>query len=162
MVEAPLTSISSVAKLIPSWYSWAVTGTPMKDRFTDLYGLYDFLDLEDTFNQYRFNNFCDPRNREQFLMFMKKTIRRNMKAALKDQIFIPKQSRHVVRIPFTTIEQHHYDDLWRNCRQALKLDWLDSINWTLPADADEATVNDYNTAKQKMRAWVSIVIIKQL
>ncbi|KAI8971976.1 SNF2 family N-terminal domain-containing protein [Mycotypha africana] len=156
MIEAPLTRVSSVAKLIPRWYSWAVTGTPMKRDFNDLYGLYDFLSLEETLNREKdFRLLCtDPRYRTIFYNFAKTTIRRNAKYMLENQIHIPEQHRHVVRIPFTQIEQHYYDDLWRACRTALRLEWLDSINWTLPPNASQQTINDFDAIQTRMRTWL--------
>ncbi|KAI7898240.1 SNF2 family N-terminal domain-containing protein [Cokeromyces recurvatus] len=160
MIEASLTRIAALTKSIPHWYAWAVTGTPIRSNnnhnFTDLYGLYDFLALETTLNSEReFKTFCtDPNYRPIFYQFASMTIRRNNKAALGDQIHIPKQSRHVVRIPFSTIEQHYYDDLWRTCRQRLRLDWLDSIEWSLPDDASEIMQMEYHSLRSKMRPWL--------
>lgn len=156
MIEAPLTQVASVSKMIPRWYSWAVTGTPIKDNLKDLYGLYDFLSLERTINDPKhFEILCtDPRFTQTFYEFASTTMRRNTKHLLSNQVHIPKQHRHVVRIPFSTIEQHYYDDLWRACRSELQLDWLDSINWTLPPNTVEATASDYRTILLKMRGWL--------
>ncbi|KAI9472048.1 MAG: SNF2 family N-terminal domain-containing protein [Benjaminiella poitrasii] len=153
MIEASLTKIASLAKSIPRWYAWAVTGTPIRNgaQYRDLYGLYSFLLLEKTFKKEGdFQKFCRD-HRNSFLQFAHQTIRRNAKARLAEQVHIPPQSRHVVRIPFSTIEQHYYDDLWRSCQEELRLDWLDSINWTPTTAADQA---GYDAVRAKMRAWL--------
>lgn len=158
MVESTTTRVASMANQIPRWYSWAVTGTPMKSDFNDLFGLYNFLQLEKTVSQDAsvFKEFhSNLKHKGLFFSFTKATIRRNMKNLLSSQIFIPNQSRHVVRIPFSTIEQHYYEDLYRRCRQTLRLDWIDSINWELPVDASETTAENFNQIKLKMRSWVS-------
>ncbi|KAI8360688.1 SNF2 family N-terminal domain-containing protein [Choanephora cucurbitarum] len=152
MIDASLSHVSAVAKLIPSWYRWAVTGTPLKDDLNNLYSLYDFLELEDTLTASRFETFCQRKS--HFYPFAKQTIRRNMKSKLKDQVHIPHQSRHVVHIPFSTVEQHYYEDLWRDCRQELRLDWFDSIHWTLPENAHPATAQTYHALRLKMRQWL--------
>lgn len=156
MIETPLSKVTSVSKMIPRWYSWAVTGTPIKDNLNNLYGLYDFLSLERTIRDPKdFQTFCtDPRLQQTFYDFARATMRRNTKLMLANQVHIPKQHRHVVRIPFSTIEQHYYDDLWRACRSELQLDWLDSIDWKLPANSSDAITSDYRTILSKMRAWL--------
>jgi E3 ubiquitin-protein ligase SHPRH len=156
MVEAPLSQVASVSKMIPRWYSWAVTGTPIKDNLNDLYGLYDFLSLERTIHKAKhFQTLCsEPQFKQDFYEFARMTMRRNTKQLLAEQIHIPRQHRHVVRIPFSTIEQHYYDDLWRACRNELQLDWLDSINWTLPPNSQEDTASEYRAILLKMRGWL--------
>jgi E3 ubiquitin-protein ligase SHPRH len=160
MVESTTTRVSAMAKLIPRWYSWAVTGTPMKSDYNDLFGLYNFLELETTvsLNASIFQKVhSDLQHKGLFFDFTKTTMRRNMKSLLTSQIFIPRQSRHVVHIPFSTIEQHYYEDLWRQCKLNLRLDWMDSIGWQVPADASEAMKETYRNIKMRMRSWVNIV-----
>ncbi|CAO3696862.1 unnamed protein product [Rhizopus microsporus] len=155
MIEANFTRVSKMAKRIPRWYSWAVSGTPMKKKYTDLYGIYEFLQIETTFTPQLFAKCVnDKRLWPVFLDFAKTTIRRNTKWHLENQIRIPKQHRHVVRVPFSTIEQHYYDDLWRKCRDDLHLEWLDSINWTLPSNASPEMATMFNSTKLRMRAWL--------
>ncbi|KAI8347315.1 SNF2 family N-terminal domain-containing protein [Blakeslea trispora] len=156
MIEAGLSHVSAVAKLIPSWYRWAVTGTPVKNDLSQLYSLYDFLELETTLiRPQQFNRLSkDLQHRSHFYQFAKATIRRNLKAELKGQIHIPPQSHHVVHIPFSTVEQHYYEDLWRDCQSVLRLDWFDSIGWTLPEDASESTAQTYHSLRLKMRQWL--------
>ncbi|KAI8079654.1 SNF2 family N-terminal domain-containing protein [Gilbertella persicaria] len=156
MIEANVSRVAAVAKCIPAWYRWAVTGTPLKNDLSQLYGLYDFLGLEKSIHSpQQFQKLCkDPEYKSVFYEFARATMRRNMKAALHNQVHIPKQHRHVVRIPFGTIEQHYYEDLWRACQSQLKLEWLDSINWTLSDTASEEQINEFNASRQKMRLWL--------
>lgn len=159
MVETTTTKAASMAKLIPRWYSWAVTGTPLKSDYNDLFGLYSFLELDNSVSNTarNFQKFTsDFQHKGLFFYFTKTTMRRNMKSLLTGQIHIPRQSRHVVHVPFSTIEQHYYEDLWRDCRTKLRLEWMDSINWKLPVDASEAVQDRYQNSKSKMRAWVCL------
>lgn len=155
MIEGNISRVARMAKMIPRWYSWAVSGTPMKKKYTDLRGIYEFLNIERTFTPKLFSNFVtDKKMTNVFFSFAASTIRRNVKSLLENQIQIPMQYRHVVRVPFSTIEQHYYDDLWRECHQSINLEWMDSINWILPKDASSETVIAYNTAKHRLRSWL--------
>lgn len=150
MIEGHLSQVTNVAKKIPRWYAWAVTGTPMRRELKDLHCLYDFISVAPSIKTSgAFSKLCsDPQFTPVFYDFARHTIRRNTKRALESQLHIPKQSRHVVRFPFTTIEQHYYDDLWKECKQSIELDSLDSNNWSMYPETRE-------TARNRMRSWVS-------
>ncbi|KAG1457233.1 hypothetical protein G6F56_006657 [Rhizopus delemar] len=147
MIESNTSKITKMAKRIPHYYSWAVSGTPMKKNYTDLYTLYDFLKLEKTLTPTVFSQFVKKR---AFMEFAKETIRRNTKRYLDSQVQIPPQYRHVVLVPFSTIEQHYYQDLWRQCRQEIDLDWLDRLDWVCPTDQ----IDRYNSALSRQRSWL--------
>lgn len=157
MVESVTSKVTAMANRIPRWYSWAVTGTPMKNDFDELYGLYNYLqlDLAVSNKSSNFKKFhSDLEYKGLFFEFTKATMRRNMKSSLTTQVVIPRQTRHVVHIPFSTIEQHYYEDLWRRCKYNLRLDWMDSIGWELPANASEINKVMFRDTKMKMRLWV--------
>ncbi|KAK4514830.1 glucosidase II [Mucor velutinosus] len=149
MIEGQVSIVAKVAKKIPRWYAWAVTGTPMRRDLEDLYGLYDFIAVVPSIKTpATFSKLCkDPQFMPVFFDFARNTIRRNTKRALESQLHIPKQSRHVVRFPFTTIEQHYYDDLWKECKQSIELDSLDSNNWNMYPETREV-------ARSRMRSWL--------
>ncbi|KAL7316270.1 hypothetical protein PS15m_005389 [Mucor circinelloides] len=149
MIEGQVSIVAKVAKKIPRWYAWAVTGTPMRRDFDDLYGLYEFIAVAPSIKTPAvFSMLCrDPQFTSVFYDFARNTMRRNTKRALEKQLHIPKQSRHVVRFPFTTIEQHYYDDLWRECKSDIELDRLDSNNWSMHPETREA-------ARSRMRSWL--------
>lgn len=157
MVESTTTKVASMANHISRWYSWAVTGTPMRSDYNDLYGLYTFLQLENTISKKpsAFEELhSNPKHKGLFFQFTKATVRRNVKSSLTSQISIPKQSRHVVRIPFSSIEQHYYDDFWGRCRLNLRLDWMDSIGWELPSNASGSVQAHYSDSRSKMRSYL--------
>ncbi|KAI8636931.1 SNF2 family N-terminal domain-containing protein [Parasitella parasitica] len=150
MIEGHVSAVVAVAKKIPRWYAWAVTGTPIKSDFNDLHGLYDFISIAPSIIKTPdiFAAFChDPNYMSVFYDFACSTIRRNTKHSLENQVHIPKQSRHVVRFPFTTIEQHYYDDLWRECKSNIGLDELDNNNWSLNLESKD-------TLRSRMRNWL--------
>lgn len=157
MVESLKTRTATMAQRIPRWYSWAVTGTPTKTSYNDLFGLYKYLELEETVSN-SYKDFHALHHHLQykgvFFDFVKATMRRNMKSALTNQVFIPKQTRHVVHIPLSTIEQHYYEDIWEKCKQHLQLDWLDSMGWQLPDDASEESKQLLHNLKLGMRPLV--------
>lgn len=162
MVESVTATVAKMANRIPRWYSWAVTGTPLKERFYELFGLYNFIqpDITVSTNSYDFNNLVSkPENKGLFFEYTKATMRRNTKIALTSQVVIPKQNRHVVHIPFSTIEQHYYEDLYRRCKSELKFDWMDSIGWELPENESEVNKQIFNDIKSSMRSWVSYIYL---
>ncbi|KAI7887884.1 SNF2 family N-terminal domain-containing protein [Mucor mucedo] len=157
MVETVTGNVAKMANMIPRWYSWAVTGTPLKKGFNELFGLYNFIQPDKYISRQgrHFDNLVlKPENKGLFFEYTKATMRRNTKAALTSQVVIPKQTRHVVHIPFSTIEQHYYEDLYRRCKYELKFDWMDSIGWELPANASDTNKAIFSEIKSKMRPWL--------
>ncbi|KAI8089837.1 SNF2 family N-terminal domain-containing protein [Halteromyces radiatus] len=155
-VESPVTLVAEMACLIPRYYSWGITGTPINStNYYDLYGLCKFVDYFDgTPRQFR-NMYSTPALHSTFLDFMKKIMRRNLKSFLYDQIHIPKQHRQVITISFSTIEQHYYNDLQLTCRQEANPSWLDSIGWEKPTDTSDIAYTRYIDSMQALRKWLN-------
>ncbi|KAI8344677.1 SNF2 family N-terminal domain-containing protein [Chlamydoabsidia padenii] len=153
-VKSSVSQTAEMACLIPRYYSWGITGTPLKSsNYDDLYGLFIFLDQFNDIKPIRYRHLYSSLQ-PLFLDFTKQLMRRNMKCFLQSQIHIPKQHRHVIKISFSTIEQHYYNDSYEKCRQEANLDWLESIGWEEPTDMPGEMVK-YNESKRKLRHWLT-------
>ncbi|CAO3623403.1 unnamed protein product [Cunninghamella echinulata] len=158
MVESTHSLVTEMASLIPRYYSWGLSGTPLKSvNFENLYGLYRFVDYIGEMTLPQFKHFYSTRDFQPlFLDFSKSIMRRNLKSLLQDQINIPKQHQHIIKLSFSTIEQHYYNDLWSMCCNDAMPHWLDSINWEAPDDSLE-TYNLYKNQMQSLRRWLTIL-----
>lgn len=160
MVESTHRLATEMATLIPRLYSWGLTGTPLKSvNFENLYGLYRFVEYTGTMSLSQFKSFYSTAIYQSlFFDYSKSIMRRNVKSFLHDQLKIPKQHRHIIKLSFSTIEQHYYNELWSMCCNDAMPHWFDSINWKLP---DEST-EDYDLYKNRMqllRKWVNYIYI---
>ncbi|KAI8391090.1 SNF2 family N-terminal domain-containing protein [Radiomyces spectabilis] len=144
---------ASMARLIPRWYSWCVSGTPMrKSNHDDLYWLYLYLECipscqkQPTFLRLSKNDEL----RGLYWELTKATIRRNTKAMLVHQINIPPQRRFIVNVSFSTIEQHYYDDMWARCRGDVDLPYWDAEGWQSTRENEQR----YTSLFAKLRSWL--------
>ncbi|CAO3645911.1 unnamed protein product [Cunninghamella blakesleeana] len=156
MVESTHRRATEMASLIPRHFSWGLTGTPLKSaHFENLYGLYQFVGYTGVMKLSQFKAFYSTDIYQPlFFDFSKSIMRRNVKSFLHDQLKIPKQNRHIIKLSFSTIEQHYYNELWSMCCNDAMPHWLDSIGWKLP---DESS-NDYDLYKnriQSLRRWLT-------
>ncbi|KAI8141209.1 SNF2 family N-terminal domain-containing protein [Fennellomyces sp. T-0311] len=158
MVESSMALVAEMARLIPRWYSWGVTGTPMKSSFDDLFGLLLFLGFTPSIRRYNIYKQLYAQNAPSwtkglFWDFSRTIIRRNIKAALASQIHIPPQHRNIVKITFSAIEQHYYQSLWEQCSRSTNLPQLDAINWS-PTDDLETSPAEIQRTLAKLRTWL--------
>ncbi|KAG0172397.1 hypothetical protein DFQ30_010533 [Apophysomyces sp. BC1015] len=156
MVESSVAHTAEMARLIPRVNSWAITGTPMRAKYDDLYGLYLFLGLTPFCNKPNLfrNLHRQPELRGLFWSFTKETIRRNMKALLKNQVHIPPQQRLIVNVSFSPIEKHRYDDLWELCCEETSLRWLEESEWKFPEAPGEDARRTKQNVYAKLRSWL--------
>jgi E3 ubiquitin-protein ligase SHPRH len=157
MVESTVAATAEMARLIPRYYSWAVTGTPMSTGYNDLYGLFLFLGIIPSCSTpASFTSlYQNPDLFYQFLDLTARVIRRNAKKKVQDQVIIPIQRRKLVHISFSQFEQHYYDDLWSQCCRSTDLEWLEANNW---GEGDNLTTGQKSRINQMMtelRNWVS-------
>ncbi|KAK5630747.1 hypothetical protein RRF57_006462 [Xylaria bambusicola] len=112
-IDTGVSSAAKVACLLPRVNAWAVTGTPVKDDPNDLWGLLLFL---------RYEPFASYQVVWKALLHTHKTLFdplfnriaiRHSKSAVRDELRLPSQKRHIVTMPFTAIEEHHYRSQFR-------------------------------------------------
>ncbi|TRX95366.1 hypothetical protein FHL15_003697 [Xylaria flabelliformis] len=107
-IDSGVSSAAKVACLIPRVNAWAVTGTPVKDDPNDLWGLLLFLRYE-PFASYQVTWKALLRTHKTLFgeLFNRIAIRHSKKA-VRDELKLPSQKRCLVTMPFTAIEEHHY------------------------------------------------------
>lgn len=162
MVESSLAKTAEMARLIPRVHPWAVTGTPIKNTFRDLHGLFLFLQLNPIVSTTHLSPaLLSPIHRATFIAFCRRVMYRNSKQAVRSQLTIPQQHQQVVHVSLSSIELHYYEQLFEQCYQELDLDWLDKLAWTLPDvgdcedEAEWARMKErMEAARGKMRPWL--------
>ncbi|EMR09786.1 hypothetical protein PNEG_01969 [Pneumocystis murina B123] len=146
MIETGVSNASLAALSIPRVHAWCITGTPVRNSLSDLYGLLLFL----RFYPFNCNKIWkrlidDPRNASAFVSLFKLITCRHTKKYIGDQVILPKQERIILLLDFTPIEEHNYSFL---LKQALEeIGFNDQKN---PASIDW----NFNDFKDKMRHWL--------
>ncbi|KAI0490708.1 SNF2 family N-terminal domain-containing protein [Xylaria cf. heliscus] len=112
-IDSGVSSAAKVACLIPRVNAWAVTGTPVKDDPNDLWGLLLFLRYE-PFASYQVAWKALLRTHKTLFgeLFNRIAIR-HCKRAVRDELRLPSQKRYLVTMPFTAIEEHHYESQFK-------------------------------------------------
>ncbi|KAK7409677.1 hypothetical protein QQX98_008120 [Neonectria punicea] len=146
MIENGFSQAATVARVIPRTNAWGITGTPIKDDVSDLSGLLLFL---------RYQPYCSSSPIWQALIKSHKSIftqifnrisLRHTKSMVRDELLLPSQKRFVISMPFTAIEEQHYQSLYREMTEACELskDGAPAIDDWRPEDHEE-----------DMRTWLN-------
>ncbi|ATY66405.1 SNF2 family helicase [Cordyceps militaris] len=113
MIESGVSQAASVARVIPRINAWGITGTPVKDDVKDLFGLLLFL---------RYQPYCYANqvwtalissHKPLFQKLFRSLALRHTKALVRDEILLPPQKRYVISIPFSAVEEQHYQSLFK-------------------------------------------------
>ncbi|KAH7318727.1 putative SNF2 family helicase/ATPase [Stachybotrys elegans] len=145
MIENGVSKAASVARMIPRINAWGITGTPVKDNVDDLFGLLLFLLYEP---------YCSFPHIWQALVMESAVFRqlfnsialRHTKALVRDEILLPAQKRYVISMPFTAVEEQHYQTLFKEMAEACDLD-LDGAPLLDDWDPDDHV--------ETMRTWLN-------
>jgi E3 ubiquitin-protein ligase SHPRH len=123
MVENWTTNAAVVSRLIPRQNAWAITGTPVKDDIQkDLRGLLNFLLLEPYASDTQIWNLLTTKDKGSFRDLFNLISMRHTKSAVRNEISIPPQKRYVITMPFTAVEEQHYQSLFKQLVEACGLD----------------------------------------
>ncbi|KKZ64835.1 hypothetical protein EMCG_09283 [[Emmonsia] crescens] len=140
MIENGVSNAARVARIIPRHNAWAVTGTPLRKDMNDLLGLLSFL---------HFHPLCDwvdawvrlyETHKPLFREIIGRIVLRHNKEMIRDELHLPPQKRIVITIPFTAVEEQHYDQLFEQmCDECgvdasgapRALDWDPSSKYTI-------------------------------
>ncbi|KAJ2991639.1 hypothetical protein NUW58_g2441 [Xylaria curta] len=112
-IDSGVSSAAKVACLIPRVNAWAVTGTPVKDDPNDLWGLLLFLRYEPFASYPVVWKALLKSNKTLFGGLFNRIAIRHSKRAVRDELKLPSQKRYVLTMPFTAIEEHHYQSQFR-------------------------------------------------
>ncbi|KAK5064434.1 hypothetical protein LTR84_000267 [Exophiala bonariae] len=148
MVESGVSSAATVALRIPRENAWAVTGTPLKKDHKDLFGLFLFLRYEPFCQSLRIWDHLVNFHRPLLRSALSKIAMRHTKDFVREDLRLPPQSRHTITIPFTTIEEQHYSQLFAElCEEC----GLDDSGAPLSGDWDPNSPS----VIEKMRNWLT-------
>lgn len=102
---------SEMVSLIPRKNSLAVSGTPAKADIKDLMGVLRFLRVPILpFEPKLWHRLRQPSFRPAFEGLFRAISVRTTKRQVQDELVIPRQSRYVIPIELSQIEQHYYLD----------------------------------------------------
>lgn len=148
MVESGVSSAATVARLIPRVNAWAVTGTPLRKGHRDLFGLLLFLQFKPWCWSPRLWDYLISYHRSMFREMLGEIAMRHTKDFVREDLRLPPQSRHIITIPFTPIEEQHYAQLFQEfCEEC----GLDRTGAPLSDDWDPESP----AMVEKMRTWLT-------
>lgn len=128
MVSSRLSRAFQSAALIPRFHAWGVSGTPIKKDFSDLHSILRFLKFQPFSGALSKNSWAtlttvDGSNtNKDFIKLWNQISLRHTKAMVHDDIKLPPQSRVLMTIPFTPVEQENYNQMFEECLAAICLD----------------------------------------
>lgn len=122
MIESGVSKAATLARLLPRVHAWGVTGTPVKDSVEDLRGLLLFLRYEPFASNISAWNALLNSHQDGFRRLFNQLSLRHSKRLVRHEIDIPAQKRYVITMPFTAVEEQHYQSLFREVVDACGLD----------------------------------------
>ncbi|KAI1138986.1 hypothetical protein F5Y05DRAFT_383223 [Hypoxylon sp. FL0543] len=133
-IESGVSGAAKVARLIPRINAWGVTGTPIKGHIKDLRGLLVFLHYEPFASSPAIWNMLITSQKEFFKPLFNRITLRHTKRAVRDELTLPPQRRYVITMPFTAVEQEHYEaqfsQLAKRCgfnKNGVRFDWSQGL-----------------------------------
>jgi E3 ubiquitin-protein ligase SHPRH len=148
MVESGVSQAAQVARLIPRVHAWAVSGTPLRSGHKDLYGLFLFLRCEPLCHSLTIWNRLLEYHRPLFKQMLGTFAIRHSKNVVREDLRLPPQTRHTITVPFTAIEEQHYDELFQEMCEDVGLN-----RSGMPLNDDWDPTCPHTIAK--MRTWLN-------
>ncbi|UKZ83592.1 hypothetical protein TrVFT333_011401 [Trichoderma virens FT-333] len=146
MIESGVSQAAALARVIPRVNAWGVTGTPVKDDVKDLLGLLSFLRYEPYCSTPQVWQALTTHHKSLFQQLFESISIRHTKALVRDEISLPPQRRFVITMPFTAVEEQHYQSLYKEMAEACK---LNTEGGPLAEDWDPEEYEDV------MRLWLN-------
>ncbi|KAG9255237.1 SNF2 family N-terminal domain-containing protein [Emericellopsis atlantica] len=145
MIENGLSNAAETARAIPRVNSWAITGTPLKNDVSDLFHLLTFLRYEPltTPTVWKFL----VKEYKPVLQSLVGTIAiRHTKSLVRHEIALPPQHRFAISVPFTAVEEQHYQSLFKQMTEACDVD-----------EQGKPIVEDWKPSvyEEAMRTWLN-------
>lgn len=122
MIENGYSHAATVARALPRVHSWGITGTPVKDDVKDLLGLLSFLGYQPYCSAPHIWQALISQHKPIFQQIFGNISLRHTKALVRDEITLPPQRRYVIRMPFTAVEEQHYQSLVKEMATECNLD----------------------------------------
>lgn len=121
-VESGVSNAAKVARSIPRINAWGITGTPVKENIKDLWGLLLFLHYEPFASSQLIWDVMTTENTSLFKPLFNRLALRHTKRAVRNELELPPQNRYVITMPFTAIEEQHYQTQFRQLARGFGLD----------------------------------------
>ncbi|KAH8733310.1 SNF2 family N-terminal domain-containing protein [Ilyonectria robusta] len=121
MIENGISQAAIVARVIPRINAWGITGTPVKDDVKDLSGLLLFLQYEPYCSSLPIWQALIRDHKPIFQQLFNSISLRHTKSIVRDELLLPPQKRFVISMPFTAVEEQHYQSLYRDMAEACEL-----------------------------------------
>ncbi|KFY37145.1 hypothetical protein V495_07337 [Pseudogymnoascus sp. VKM F-4514 (FW-929)] len=147
MIEGSITNAATMARMVPRVNSWGVTGTPVKKDVEDLFGLLKFIRYE-PFGILPWTWAAILRDPPAFRTLFQRIALRHTKSIVRDELQLPPQKRYVITMPFTPVEEQHYQSLFQQmCDEC----GVDLQGGPLAGDWDPTRARTI----ERMRSWLS-------
>ena len=121
MIENGYSAAAEVARSIPRDNAWAITGTPVKSTINDLYGLLLFLGYQPYYSYQYIWDALIQKHKSLFQDLFNNISVRHTKHTVRKELLIPPQQRFVVTMPFTAVEEQHYQSMFKEMAEACQL-----------------------------------------
>ncbi|KAI1498559.1 SNF2 family N-terminal domain-containing protein [Biscogniauxia marginata] len=121
-IESGTSNAAKLARLIPRVNAWGVTGTPVKRHIQDLWGLLLFLRYEPFASSLSIWDGLISTHKELFKSLFNRISLRHTKGAVRDELSLPPQKRFVLTMPFTAVEEQHYQEQFKSLARGFGLD----------------------------------------
>ncbi|KAJ1558138.1 hypothetical protein HK096_003358, partial [Nowakowskiella sp. JEL0078] len=150
--------LTDFAKCIPRIHTWAVTSTPIgKYGFTDLWSLFDFLGVKPSEDLSAVNFVkCFSGVEEQpihgseptskILQIVKTYMHRNTKLNTRNEVILPEQHHHIVKVQFSSVERHFYNKLVERYSELIEIGKIAILN-------DEDAAEELKRVMSIKRIW---------
>jgi E3 ubiquitin-protein ligase SHPRH len=139
MIESGVSNAAIVARMIPRINAWAVTGTPVRKDVNDLLGLLIFLRCEPFASTKHVWSALISGHKYNFRKLFGQLALRHSKRSVREELRLPAQRRYVITMPFTPIEEQHYQELFNQMCEESGVDVEGAPltdNWNLESVSD--------------------------
>ncbi|CAK7228761.1 hypothetical protein SCUCBS95973_006990 [Sporothrix curviconia] len=150
-IESGVSNTATVVRFVPRINAWGVTGTPVKDGVQDLWGLLLFLRYEPYASIPKTWKRLTQHHKREFRNLFGRIALRHSKRTVGDELVIPPQKRYVITMPFTAVEEQHYQSLFKQLANACGLDTMGAPLTDLWEPDDPAILEAMRSALSRLR-----------
>jgi E3 ubiquitin-protein ligase SHPRH len=145
MIESGVSNAAIVARMVPRVNAWCVTGTPVRKDVKDLLGLLVFLRYEPFASIKHIWSSLISSHKQEFRKVFGTLALRHSKQSVRNELKLPAQKRYVITMPFTPIEEQHYQGLFKEMCEEVGLNEL-----------GEPVIDGWNSEafSEAMRRWL--------
>ncbi|KAM0335736.1 hypothetical protein ACHAQA_000786 [Verticillium albo-atrum] len=122
MIETGVSAAALVARVLHRVNAWGVTGTPVKNDVKDLLGLLLFLRFEPYCSSPQVWEALTKHHKPIFHGLFGDIAIRHTKKLVRDELELPAQKRYVITMPFTAVEEQHYQSIFTEMAEACGVD----------------------------------------